>query len=210
MSDIAFIFDLDGTLIDSYGVIVSCLKQVYEEKGITLNEEEILKEVLDTSVHFFIEDMENRYGIPFDELKERYSSISNIKLASIGPIKHAKEMLDYLKSKNIPLYIFTHRGVSTKATLLTTKINNYFDEVVTSLYGYPRKPYPDGLIYLIDKYHLDKSKTYYVGDRSIDIECASKAGIKSILYLPHPEIVKPTNKETYIIKDLLDIKNIVK
>ena len=44
----------------------------------------------------------------------------------------------------------------------------------------------------------------------MDIECANNANIKSILYMPNKSLGLPTNKETYVIKDLLDIENIVK
>ena len=38
----AFIWDLDGTLLDSYGVIVSSMRLALEELGVRLSEREIL------------------------------------------------------------------------------------------------------------------------------------------------------------------------
>ena len=40
----AFIWDLDGTLLDSYGLIVDALYRIYEEKGVVVAKEEIYKE----------------------------------------------------------------------------------------------------------------------------------------------------------------------
>ena len=37
----------------------------------------------------------------------------------------------------------------------------------------------------------------------------SNANIKSILFIPQGSYVKPTKKEDYIIKDLIEIKNIL-
>ena len=59
-------------------------------------------------------------------------------------------------------------------------------------------------------YNLDRENTYYVGDRSLDIECAENAGTKSILYLPENSAASPTGKETFVVKDLLDIQDIVR
>lgn len=46
--------------------------------------------------------------------------------------------------------------------------------------GFERKPHPQGIFYLLEKYHLDRDRTYYIGDRRLDVEVAENAGIKSI------------------------------
>lgn len=208
MSKRAFIWDLDGTLLDSYEVIVDSLYQIYNENNIHIEKKYILKEIINESVAAFIKNMETAFGIPFDELKDRYSKISNERLRDIRPMEHAKELLDYLTSKGIKSYILTHRGVTTDLVLTKTGLKDYFTEVVCSLNGFPRKPDPTGLNYLIDKYQLDQDNTYYVGDRSIDVECANNAHIKSILFISSKSVGVPTGKETSVIRDLLEIKNI--
>ena len=206
----AFIWDLDGTLLDSYKIIVDSLHQIYLEKGINLDKKEILFDVINESVSYFIQKMEAKYGIPFDDLKDRYSIISGAEKLNIKAMNHAIEILKYLKDKGIPNYVFTHRGKTTESVLKNIEMFSYFDEIVNSLNQFPRKPSPEGLNYLINKYHLDKENTYYVGDRPMDIKCANNAGIKSILYIPNGGVAKQTGKETFIIHDLFDIKDIVK
>ena len=209
MMEVAVIWDLDGTLLDSYGVIVDSLYQIYQEKGVMIDKSEILYDVINESVSAFIKKMELRFGIPFDSLKDRYSIISGKEKLNIKAMEHAREILEYLQSKNIRNFVFTHRGVTTETVLNNIGITSYFDEIVNSLNGFERKPSPDGLNYLLDKYHLDKENTYYVGDRPIDIRCANNAHIKSIMYIPKKSVAKPTGKETFVISDLLDIKDIL-
>ena len=62
-----------------------------------------------------------------------------------------------------------------------TGLAPFFEEVVSVADGFPRKPAPDGLDYLVDKYGLDRRRTYYVGDRDVDARCAKNAGVGSIL-----------------------------
>ena len=207
---LSFIWDLDGTLLDSYGVIVNSLYQIYSEKGVVVDKKEILYDVINESVSSFIMKMEARFGIPFDDLKDRYSIISGKEKLNIKAMEHAIEILEFLKEKGIPNYVFTHRGKTTETVLNNIGLTSYFDEIVTSLDNFKRKPSPEGLNYLIDKYHLDKENTYYVGDRPSDLECANNAGIKSIMFIPKNSPAKITSKETLVIKDLLDIKEIVK
>lgn len=207
--ELTFIWDLDGTLLDSYDVIVTSLQETYKEKGVDVSKKEILKDVISHSVSFFILKMQEKYGIPFSDLKDRYSLISGDKIKNIKLMDHALEILKYLNDNNIRNLVFTHRGKTTEGVLKNLGIYDYFEEIVTSLSGFDRKPSPSGLKYLIEKYQLDKNKTYYVGDRALDIECADNARIKSILFLPDETIGRKTGKETFIIKDLLEIKDIV-
>ena len=206
---LAFIWDLDGTLIDSYEIIVDSLYQIYKEKGFDIDKKEILDDVINESVSFFIMKMEARFGVPFDDLKDRYSVISHNAKDNIKAMSHAKEILKFIKDNNIPNFVFTHRGVTTESVLKNIGIYEYFDEIVTSQSGFPRKPSPEGLNYIVNKYHLDKEHTYYVGDRKMDIMCAYNAHIKSIMYIPLSSVAKATGKETYLIKDLLQIKDII-
>ena len=205
---IAFIWDLDGTLLDSYGIIVNSLYDVYKEKGAEIDKQEILKEVIGESVSSFIMKMEKRFGIPFDDLKDRYSYISGNEKLNIKAMNNAKEILEYLHGKNIPNFVFTHRGVTTETVLKNIGIYDYFEEIVTSLNKFKRKPDPEGINYLINKYNLNKDSTYYVGDRKIDIDCANNAGIKSIMFIPSESVANKTGKETIIINDLLELSKL--
>lgn len=211
MNKPVFIWDLDGTLLDSYGIIVNSLCKIYKEKfGIELDKEEVHKEVIRYSVGHFLDRMEKQTGVLFKDLKDRYSQISGEEKLKIKPIKHTKEILDYLKEQGIHSYVFTHRGTSTEPVLRNIGIYDYFDEIITSVESFKRKPDPEAINYLVDKYHLDKNNTYYVGDRSMDIECANNAHVKSIMYLPKGGPGVATGKETYVIEDLLDIKKLIK
>ncbi len=206
---VAVIWDLDGTLLDSYGLIVDALYRIYKEKGVDISKQEILEDAINESVSFFIKKMEKRFNIPFNDLKDRYSNITHAEIMSITAMEHSKEILEYLKGIGVDNYVFTHRGTTTEAVLKNIGLYDYFLDFVTSMDDIKRKPDPEGLNYLIDKYHLDRNNTYYVGDRKLDIECANNAHIKSIMYIPSKSPAIPTGKEDYIIKDLLDIKEII-
>lgn len=204
----AFIWDLDGTLIDSYGVIVSSLYKTYKKFGVELVKEDILKEVITTSVVAFINKTKDLCGLPFETIKETYSEISLEDKDKIRIIPHAKDVLKILSENGDRNFLFTHRGESTRTVLEQLELSEYFQEIITSKSGLPRKPDPSAILYLIEKYNLNKETTYYVGDRTIDSECASNAHIQSIMFLPEYSVAVPTGKENYLVKDLLDIEKI--
>ena len=98
--------------------------------------------------------------------------------------------------------------VSTDEVLRRLGLYGFFDEIITGQSGFPRKPAPDALLYLIGKYALDPSETYYVGDRTIDMDCARNAGVSGILYRPNDSLCEPNGSERYIVSDLVQIARI--
>ena len=200
-----FIWDLDGTLLDSYKTIVDGLYDTYKEYGIELNKEEINEHVITYSVSSFINKMTGVTGISFDEMKKRYSEIGEEKKKEIRLIPGAKETLKALSDRGDKHYVFTHRGKSTESVLKQLDIYDVFDEIVTSQSGFARKPEPDGINYFVDKYDLDRKNVYYVGDRTIDMDCAKNAGVNGVLFLPYNSYCKPNGSETFIIQNLADI-----
>ena len=207
--NLAFVWDLDGTVLDSYDSIVGALHQLYAEWGIKLNPDTIRREITIESAGAFIEKMEQKTGISFWEMEDRYSVIRDARLGEIKAMEHVAEVLEYLDQQGIPSFVFTHRGSSSEPILERLGLLGYFKEIVSSKSGFPRKPNPQAVDYLVEKYHLDRNNTYLVGDRTLDIDCAVNAHIKSIMFIPSFSMAKPNGKETHLIHDLFEIKDLV-
>lgn len=205
----AVIWDLDGTLLDSYDVIVGSLKLVMEEQGITLNYYSIWNHAITYSVSSFLKEQTATYGLPLEQLKQRYQQISGSKYLEIRLMKNAVEILRTLQSRGIENYVFTHRGRTTLPVLDNLGLTGYFKEILTSQSGFARKPAPDAIAYLLSKYDLQKENTYYVGDRNLDMQCAKNAGIPGILLLADNTPGEAAGEETYIVNDLLEIAEII-
>lgn len=202
----ALIWDMDGTLVDSYPVIVPAVKKVCEEMGLFFSRDYIYRELIRTSVGDFIQthvDEKNR-----ETARARFNVLNDSNIDAILPVAHAAETLTALTEAGNRCFVFTHRGASCRGILEHTGLLSYFTEIVTALDGFPRKPAPDAILYLMKKYALDPDCTFYVGDRSLDIEAANNAGIGSILYLPPASPGAATGRETHIVPDLLKIPEI--
>ena len=204
------IWDLDGTLFDSYKVIIPSMKQTLEEYGIAMEEEEILHHAILSSLGDLMKKIEDAYGISAEDLNRRSMELRDSRMHEITAAPYAPEILAYLKEKGVANHIFTHRGQSTLPILQHLGIDRYFDEIITAVDGFPRKPEPDAIFYLMKRYELDSARTYYVGDRQIDMECARRAGIGCILYLPSYSVGKASGIEDYVISDFRELKDIIK
>ncbi len=202
----AFIWDLDGTLLDSYDVIVDSLYKAFRIYDIEFEKEQIMKEVMTSSVNSFLEEIENMTGVNAVVLKKAYSEFSEQDTDKIRPMKDASMILGYIKERGISNYVFTHRGASTEYVLKNTGLYGFFDEIITGESGFGRKPDPGAIKYLVQKHHLDREGTFYVGDRRIDMECAYRANIRSILYIPENGVITATGIETYVVRNLSEIQ----
>lgn len=203
MAGIALIWDLDGTLLDSYGVIVPSLQETLAELRIYMERTDILREVTEGSVGALIRRAAAETGLPFQRIKDRYSEISGGRILDIRPTRHAAEALEEAAALGASHFVYTHRGNTTAPVLENLGLRRFFKEVVTSLNGFPRKPAPDALLYLLEKHGLERSRVRYVGDRTLDVDCARNAGVRSVLYSP-----SGTGRADYVIRDLLEIRAI--
>ena len=61
-----------------------------------------------------------------------------------------------------------------------------FTEILTSQSGFARKPSPEAATYLSENTILKPERTYYIGDRTLDIEFAQNSSIQSINFLETP------------------------
>nr|WP_326213649.1 HAD-IA family hydrolase [uncultured Oscillibacter sp.] len=203
MSGKTFIWDLDGTLLDSYGVIVSSLRRTLEELNVPMEEDEIRRRATAGSVSDVVNSAAAATGRAFSDIKARYSEISGGRYLEITATPHAREALEETAALGAVHFVYTHRGRTTAPVLEHLGLDRFFKEVVSSLNGFPRKPAPDALLYLLEKHRLERDRVYYVGDRTLDVDCAKSAGVRSVLYSP-----SGAGTADYVIRDLLDIRKL--
>lgn len=180
MKQVALIWDLDGTLLDSYPAILAGLEETYAHYQVPFHKEVVSRQILQTSVHDLLSHMTLERGLNFEEVSAFRASSLKEKNSQIQLMDGAREVLEWTKEKGVVNFIYTHKGDNTHHILENFQLAAYFEEVLTSASGFQRKPHPEALNYLVDKYQLDKESTYYIGDRQLDVDTALAAGIGSL------------------------------
>ena len=201
----AYIWDLDGTLLDSYAVIVKGAKDAVEDAGLPDTENDVLKGVKQVSVTSYLKGAAERSGIPFEEMKQRYRMHAHALDDEITLIDGAKETLERLRREGAEHFVYTHRGASSRPILTRLGILDCFRDIVTAEAKFAPKPSGEGVRYLLEKYGLDPADTWYVGDRAVDMYCAKDAGVNALLYLEPDPVVTPTGVEDRIVRSLREI-----
>lgn len=205
----AFIWDLDGTLLDSCGEIASSTRLAFAEYGIEMDENYIRDFTARQSGTILLKKVSEESGIPYEYIFTAYRRYHREKSDEVLAAEHAKEILATLTEQGIPCFVFTHRGKTTIPILKRLQLHEYFTEIITRESGFARKPAPDAVFYLLQKYQLEPRSVYLVGDRQMDMECAEHAGVRKILYCPDSNVAEPSGKEEYVIRDFLEIPELI-
>ena len=186
MQETAFIWDLDGTLLDSYEAILAGIEETYRQFSIPYNKEKVRAFILKYSVQDLLEQVAEDRGLDVGLLNQVRAQSLAEKNAQVFLMPGAREVLSWADKQGIQQFVYTHKGDNALTILRDLGLDVYFTEILTSQSGFARKPSPEAATYLISKYHLKPERTYYIGDRTLDIDFAQNSGIQSINFLGDP------------------------
>ena len=204
MQKTAFIWDLDGTLLDSYEAILSGIEETFAQFSIPYDKEKVREFILKYSVQDLLVQVAEERKLDAEVLNQVRAQSLAEKNAQVVLMPGAREVLDWADQVGIRNFVYTHKGDNAFTILRDLGLESYFTEILTSQSGFARKPSPEAAIYLLEKYQLDSDNTYYIGDRTPDVEFAQNSGIQSINFL------ESTYEGNHRIQALADISRFFK
>ena len=174
-----YIWDFDGTLYDTYPMMLKALMQTFKEFEIEKEEEEVYRKIKTDSIRQMIID----WQLPAPAFDQTYHSYEAQQNKNSFPFGETKETLEQLQSKGGRHFILTHRTVeSTWQLLKRDGLDSLIVDIIGSDSDFPRKPNPAAIHYFIHKYRLDAKKTIMIGDRKLDIEAGNNAGVLTVFF----------------------------
>lgn len=199
MQKTAFIWDLDGTLLDSYEAILSGIEETYAQFSIPYDKEKVREFILKFSVQDLLEKVAEERKLDVEVLNQVRAQSLAEKNTQVVLMPGARDVLAWAEGSGIQQFVYTHKGDNALTILRDLGLESYFMEILTNQSGFARKPSSEAATYLLDKYQLDSEKTYYIGDRTLDVEFAQNSGIQSINFL------ESSYEGNYRIQELADI-----
>ena len=183
MQKTAFIWDLDGTLLDSYEAILSGIEETFAQFAIPYDKEKVREFILKYSVQDLLVQVAEERKLDVEMLNRARAQSLAEKNAQVVLMPGARDVLAWAEESGIQQFVYTHKGDNARTILRDLGLESYFTEILTSQSGFVRKPSPEAANYLLGKYQLDSEKTYYIGDRTLDVEFAQNSGIQSLNFL---------------------------
>ena len=202
MQKIAFIWDLDGTLLDSYEAILSGIEETFAQFSIPYDKEKVREFILKLSVQDLLEQVAEERNLDAKVLNQVRAQSLSEKNAQVVLMPGAREVLAWADQAGIQQFVYTHKGDNALTILRDLGLECYFTEILTSQSGFARKPSSEAATYLIDKHQLNPDNTYYIGDRTLDAEFAQNSGIQSINFL------ESSFEGNHMIQELADMPHI--
>ena len=177
-----FLWDLDGTLLDTYPAMVAGFQRAVTNLGGTVDRQEVYTMMRQHSVGYAQAEIATRFGWDKAVLKTGYQKYEPMLQVAPAAFDGAKAVLQRVQEVGGHNYLMTHRDQSAQRYLQRAGLATYFTDAVTAAQPFPRKPDPAALNYLLDKHHVDRTTAVMVGDRNLDIEAGHNAGIAGYLF----------------------------
>lgn len=203
------IWDYDGTLADTYPGILKSLKQTlhhFADDDLAISDQQLYRKIKLGSVTKELQNAAQGLQLDFLTMQKYYQNLDHQAQLKVKLYPQAQEILQIVIAAGGQNFLLTHRDDQVKDLLQQQGIAQLFTEVITSSLTFARKPNPQALNYLINKYQLPKEQTVMIGDRSLDVLAGHNAGIASI-YFDVDGFHDRANAE-YSVQQLIDIQSL--
>ena len=177
-----YIFDFDGTLMDTSGVILSTIKATIKEMGLPEKTDEECRSIIGIRT-----DEAGRYLYPELEISNKEfarvfrTNYDRLKVgANENTFPGVLETLAELREKGCGLAIASSRRLASLNDYLEgLGIRDWFEMVVGADSVTKGKPDPEPVLTILEALGWQPSSTLVVGDADVDIMMGNAAGCKT-------------------------------
>lgn len=207
------LFDLDGTLIDSTKAILESFKFSFQDNNIDFIDKEVIKSQIGHTLY----DMFYSFGIEKNKIdkciesyKFNYRKISRKETSLIDGVKDAIKEAKKIADLGV---VTTKNSESAKLLLEHLNLIEPFKIIIGAGDVTYTKPHPEPVLKALSYFkEVDNSKTWMIGDTSMDIDAGKSANINTIAvssgYVTYDKLKE--SKPTLIFKDVKEAVNHLK
>ncbi len=173
----AVIFDMDGTIGDTMPLILRSFREAIEPlAGRSISDEALMATFgpseEGTILAFIPEHFEEGVKAYIENYKTYHTNYPQ-------PFDGIKELLQYLKSKQLKIGLVTGKGAAgADITLRQYGLENTFDAIDTGVPEGPRKP--EGLKAVLSQFGIEPHEAVYIGDAPSDITACKTVDVPVI------------------------------
>lgn len=176
MTPRALLFDLDGTLTDSIGLIVYCYQTTVSKfLGIELTHDDVVP-VIGRSLLELYQELSQEHWEPMVAFyREIYAGLAEERVTLYPGIS---EMMTSLK---LPVGVVTSKGADSAVPVLTRfGLIDSLATLVTFEDTTRHKPEPAPLLLAAERLGVPPADCWYIGDSTHDLKAARAAGMRAI------------------------------
>jgi HAD superfamily hydrolase (TIGR01509 family) len=184
------IWDVDGTLFDTYPAISTSFLQALADFGASASLPEI-ESLARIELSHCAAELASRFNLDTNEFIEAFGTHHvAVPPAAEPPFPDVRAVCERIAAGGGANAIVTHRNAQSLAGLLAAHgMQALFVESIARDDGYPRKPDPAAFLAVLQHQHLDPAETLSIGDREIDILAGRAAGTRTCMFRGDPSKV---------------------
>lgn len=178
------IFDLDGTLIDTLEDLKNAVNYALEHFHYPLRSKEQIRQAIGNGVAKLVERSipEGINNPNYPECLKIFKEYYAIHYADCTiPYKGVYELVCKLKQDGYILAVATNKIVEIAEILINKCYPNLFDYIQGDCPEVEKKPSPDMINRIREKYHVTKEEIFYLGDTNVDEETALNSGVDYLI-----------------------------
>jgi phosphoglycolate phosphatase len=176
----ALIFDLDGTLADTLPDLAGAVNWSLKLNGFPIHKEEDYLSYIGNGSEVLVRKALGREVSP-EVFQKVFSDYLTYYLAHVAvktrPFCGMKEDLAELRKRGLSLFCLTNKPEEAAQELIQALFGSLFTAVIGNSGKTPTKPDPQGMLKLLEDYHLKPEEVSYFGDSDVDMILADKTGI---------------------------------
>lgn len=147
-----------------------------------LEEVQPILEAMKVSMSFAFEKYREKFGIDEAFMQAYRAAKQQAELDSCAPFPGAARLCRDIAAAGRYNYLCTHRSSTALAILRKWELYDCFRDFTTSENNFARKPSPEAIYYLMEKYGLQAGEILMVGDRELDILAGKNAGADACFF----------------------------
>lgn len=177
------IFDLDGTILNTLEDLADSTNYALSAYHMPEHTMDEVRWFVGNGIHKLIEravpKASNADTIEqvFTTFKEYYKDHCAVKTR---PYNGIMELLQNLREQGMFTAVVSNKGDFAVQILCEDYFPGMFDFAVGEREGIRRKPAPDSVLAVLEKFQISKDEAVYIGDSEVDIQTAANAGMKEI------------------------------
>lgn len=176
----AIIFDRDGVIINTEGVVIDSVREAFKKLGFVLQKEDLSK-IIGRSRDDYKDYFLKKWDFDFNEFRRIQSEYFYTNLNAAPYFEEAVKLIKALYIRKIKMAVTTSAGIeSTSVILHNAGIDHMFKVIVTREDCRNLKPDPESYIFTSKKLKIDPMYCVAIEDTALGVEAAKKAGMQCI------------------------------
>jgi HAD superfamily hydrolase (TIGR01549 family) len=178
-----FIFDIDGTLVDSNELHVQSWDRAFRHFGKIFPTEALHAQIGKGSDQYLPEFLTTgeieRFGKDLDDYRSKI--FREEFLPKVKPFPKVRDLFERIKKDDKRIVLASSgKQKDTDHYIDLLKIDKFIEGCVSGDEAERSKPRPDIFTACIDKFQLARNETLVIGDTRWDIEAAAKVGLRTV------------------------------